>query len=179
MANYDELKQKVLDTLSVISGKAVEVYDKAATKTKDLAVQAQINAAIVKEKNKGKKLLGELGKQYFAQYGEEPAEGVAQLCADITASNEKVQELQNLLAELKAAAAAEKAGCSCGCEDEEAECSCGCEEKEEEAGECCCCEKEAPAEEAPADGACCRMNEDGTVTCGGTEEAPAGEKTEE
>ncbi|MBQ8975303.1 MAG: hypothetical protein IJ072_06240 [Oscillospiraceae bacterium] len=137
MINFDEIKQRAVDAVTVIADKAGEVYSKAEVKTKELAKTTQLNAEVVREKNNIKKLTAELGSLYYQLYKDNPADEMAQLCAEITASNENIAELQKRINEIKAAnedieveiISDEDADDTCGCEEDSAEepCGCGCD----------------------------------------------------
>jgi FtsZ-binding cell division protein ZapB len=172
MINFDELKQKAIDAVTVLSDKASEVYSKAEVKTKEIAKTTQLNAEIVREKNNIKKLTSELGSMYYQLFKDAPDESLAQLCAEITAANENIAALQKMIDEIKASGAEDddveveivtdeqadgEESCGCGCQQEEEPCTCE-EDAQKQAEDACGCgcqeENEAEAEpeaETPAE----------------------------
>lgn len=159
MIDFEDIKQKAVDVITVLSDKAGEVYTKAEGKTKELAKTTQLSAEVVREKNNIKKLTAELGSLYYQLYKDNPTEEAAQLCAEITAANANIEALQKQIDEIKAAGKCdddveveimtEDDACCCGEEGEE---SCCCdEEKAEESSDCGCQEEKA---EEPCDCGC-------------------------
>ena len=157
MIDFEDIKQKAVDVITVLSDKAGEVYTKAEGKTKELAKTTQLSAEVVREKNNIKKLTAELGSLYYQLYKDNPTEEAAQLCAEITAANANIEALQKQIDEIKAAGkcddveveiVTEDDACCCGEEGEE---SCCDEEKAEESSDCGCQEEKA---EEPRDCGC-------------------------
>ena len=157
MIDFEDIKQKAVDVITVLSDKAGEVYTKAEGKTKELAKTTQLSAEVVREKNNIKKLTAELGSLYYQLYKDNPTEEAAQLCAEITAANANIEALQKQIDEIKAAGkcddveveiVTEDDACCCGEEGEE---SCCDEEKAEESSDCGFQEEKA---EEPRDCGC-------------------------
>ncbi len=178
--NFEELKQKAIEAITLLSDKAGEVYSKAEGKTKEIAKVTQLNAEIAREKSNVKKLTAELGALYYQLYKDDPTQATSQLVGEITNANSRIEALQKQIEEVKAAAKEEEvevefvAKDECCCEEKDESCCCEtaeepccCEEKAEpccceeapaeEKSECCCEEKEAeaPEEAAKDDCACC------------------------
>ena len=153
MINFEELKQKAIDAVTVLSDKASEVYAKAEVKTKELAKTTQLNAEIVREKNNVKKLTSELGTMYYQLFKDAPDESLAQLCAEITAANENIAALQKMIDDIKAAGVEdddieveivtdEENDKSCCCEQDSESCGCAEEQAAPEDESSCSCEQE-------------------------------------
>jgi transposase len=165
MIDFEDIKQKAVDVITVLSDKAGEVYTKAEGKTKELAKTTQLSAEVVREKNNIKKLTAELGSLYYQLYKDNPTEEAAQLCAEITAANANIEALQKQIDEIKAAGkcddveveiVTEDDACCCGeegeescCDEEKAEesCDCGCQEEKAEEPCDCGCQEEKKDEE--------------------------------
>ena len=153
MIDFEDIKQKAVDVITVLSDKAGEVYTKAEGKTKELAKTTQLSAEVVREKNNIKKLTAELGSLYYQLYKDNPTEEAAQLCAEITAANANIEALQKQIDEIKAAGkcddveveiVTEDDACCCGEEGEE---SCCCDEEKAEESCDCGCQEEKKDEE--------------------------------
>ena len=91
MIDFEDIKQKAVDVITVLSDKAGEVYTKAEGKTKELAKTTQLSAEVVREKNNIKKLTAELGSLYYQLYKDNPTEEAAQLCAEITGEAPRIE----------------------------------------------------------------------------------------
>ena len=129
-----------------IKNKAATAAQTAATKAKSLAQIAKANIDIRAEQDKQKKTYTELGKLFYRDYVTGEASDEAEflpLCDKITESVKKVNELRDLIDDLKSGDTADDAEFSecaeeaCECAEEAAEEVCECaEEAAEEACEC-------------------------------------------
>ena len=178
--NFDQLK----GLFSTIKDKGAAVAGVAADKTKDAARIARLTMDINTEKSGLEKAFLELGKTYYEE-SKDSAQGLAaQLCAEISAINGRIESIQSEIDSLKDSfKPAEEPGfdevvsaeepCEC-CEEatcdncetaEKAEDDCCADDKAE--GDCCC------SDEEKAEGDCCcseAKSEDGDITVEVTEE---------
>jgi hypothetical protein len=173
--NFDELKKKAND----LAQQAADLAQVGAAKSRQLAAVAKLKAANLGEEDTIRKAYLELGKQYFAKYGEHPEDEFVAACATIVeaqaaiaANNALVEEMLAKnegeivveMTEEEEAPAEEEAPVEEEAPAEEAE-----EAPAEEAEEAPA-EEEPAAEEAPA-------QEEAPVE--ETEEAPAEEEMSE
>ena len=96
----------LLDNLDTVREKAAEVAQAAARKTKQLAEIAKTNVSIYTEEDKIKKAYAELGKLYYRDYvvGEERDEAeYLPFCRQIDEAKQTIADLQDYIAEVKAA----------------------------------------------------------------------------
>ena len=125
-----------------IKNKAASAAQTAAAKAKGLAQIAKANIDIRAEQDKQKKAYTELGKLFYRDYVTGEASDEAEflpLCDKITESVKKVNELRDLIDDLKSGDAADDAEfCECAEEAKEAVCECAEEAKE---AVCECAEK--------------------------------------
>lgn len=101
MANFDELKQKAIDTVEIIADKTVEIYKIAEEKTKLFAKVTKLSADIALEKGDLRKHYRELGKMYYDLHKHAPEEAFAQLCDEVTASLDTIAAKQKEIDALK------------------------------------------------------------------------------
>lgn len=103
MANFDfdELKQRAINTAENIADMSAELYKKAEAKTKSLAKKAKLNADIAKDKNSLRRVYAELGKLYFEKYGEHPDDDFIQCCLEARNLNDMIKSNQAELDAMK------------------------------------------------------------------------------
>ena len=174
MADFNEIKEKVISTLGMVADSAKELAEKAADKTKSAARIAKLSMEINAEKDSIKKAYLEIGKLYYEMNRDNPDGFFAQLCDEITVANAEIAAKEAEIADLKAngiggadvevefseCADAEGGEDACGCETEGD--ACGCEEPKAEEDACCC---DAPAAEDKGESAdetpcCCKKSDD-------------------
>ena len=124
MADFNELKMKIKDTVDTaaelakdIAGKtadcAKDFAGKTADRAKDIAVKtadatkgvariAKLNVEISSEKETLKKAYAELGRLYYENHHSEPDCFFAQICDEITLSLENIAAKEAEIAALKA-----------------------------------------------------------------------------
>ena len=172
--------------LSTIKEKGAEVAGVAADKTKDAARIAKLTVDLNTEKGSLEKAFLELGKAYYEE-SKDSAQGLAaQLCAEISAINGRIESIQGELGGLKDSfkpaeepdfdqVVSAEEPCEC-CE--EATCD-NCDNAEKDAEDCCCSDEEKAegdcccSDEEKAEGDCCcseAKSEDGDITVEVTEE---------
>ena len=139
MADVNEIKEKVMNTLEMVADSAKELAGKAADKAKSAARIAKLSMEINAEKDTIKKAYLEIGKLYYEMNRDNPDGFFAQLCDEVTVANAEIAAKEAEIAELK------ENGLGGAQEDVEVEIT-------EEDGEACCCEDE---EEKPAEEGCC------------------------
>ena len=164
MADFNEIKEKVITTLGAVADTTKELAGKAAEKAKGAARIAKLSMEINGEKDTIKKAYLEIGKLYYEMNRDNPDGFFAQLCDEITVANAEIAAKEAEIADIKengiggadeedvevefteCEPAAEES-CDCGSEAEEEKCCCEAEEEK------CCCEE--PAEEKTEDEPCC------------------------
>ena len=155
--NFEDLKKRANE----LAQQAADLAQQGANRSRQLAGVAKLKAANLGEEDTIRKAYAELGKIYFAKYGEHPEDEFAAACetiieaqAAIAANNATIEEMSAKkeddveieIVELDETEAAPAEECECDqekaeeCKCKEAE-DCACEDKEE-----CDCE-EAPEEE--------------------------------
>ena len=144
MATFDEFKKYATEKAEEFAGKANIFAKQAADKAKCLAKIAKLKADILSEKEIMKKNYVLLGKAYYETHKDEPADGLAKVCEDITASQGIIDAKEQEVEALKNScgnASAYDADCEpadeeeAGCEEEkpkEEDTSCGCDAPKDE-----------------------------------------------
>lgn len=125
MALFEDLKKKAND----IAQQAADLAQAGATRSRQLASVAKLKAANLGEEDTIRKAYVELGKQYFAKYGEHPEDEFVAACTTIIEAQAAIAANNAVIEELLAKNIEEEAPV----------------EEEAPAGE------EPPAEEAPAE----------------------------
>lgn len=118
------------ETFENIKTKATEAAQTAAAKAKTLAQIAKANIDIRSEQDKQKKAYTELGRLFYRDYITGEASDEAEYlpwCEKITDSVKKVNELRDMIDDLKAGETPEDAEDLCECEIPVAE-DCDCED---------------------------------------------------
>lgn len=138
MADFTEIKEKVLSALETVADSTKELAGKAADKAKSAARIAKLSMEINAEKDTIKKAYLEIGKLYYEMHRDNPDGFFAQLCDEITVANAEIEAKEAEIAELKEGGAG-------AAEDEDIEV----EVTEEPADEPCCCDE--PADEGGED----------------------------
>ncbi len=101
MADFNALKDKVLSSLNTLADKTKEVAEAVGDKAKDTAAIAKLNLEIAGQKDQIKKAYTELGKLYYETYKDEPNTYFAQLCTEVTASLDRISELEGEIERIK------------------------------------------------------------------------------
>lgn len=158
MADFTEIKEKVISTLEMAADSAKELAGKAADKAKSAARIAKLSMEINAEKDSIKKAYLEIGKLYYEMNRDNPDGFFAQLCDEITVANAEIAAKEAEIADLKenGLGGADDADVEveftedCCCEPADGEDACGCGEPEDKAEDepPCCCKK---TEDEPAD----------------------------
>lgn len=163
MADFNELKQKIKETVDTaadlakdLAGKTADCAKgfaaKTADTTKGVARIAKLNVEIGSEKETLKKAYAELGKLYYETSHNEPGCFFAQLCDEITLALENIAAKEAEIAELKAGISGQDGEADIDVEFEAVV-------EEEECG--ACAEEEAPVEaEPPCCGCGCADDDD-------------------
>lgn len=101
MADINELKDTLLNTLGTVAEKTRSFAEKAADKAKDVTKIAKLNMEMGAEKDNVQKAYLEIGKLYYEMHKNEPDSFFVQLCDEITLANENLDKLRTELDELK------------------------------------------------------------------------------
>ena len=102
MADINELKGTLLNTLGTVAEKTRSFAEKAADKAKDVTKIAKLNMEMGAEKDNIQKAYLEIGKLYYEMHKNEPDSFFVQLCDAITLANENLSKLRVELDDLKA-----------------------------------------------------------------------------
>ena len=102
MADINEIKGKVMDTLGVVADKTKDIAEKAADKAKQAARIAKLSVEIGNEKENMKKAYIEIGKLYYETHKDDTEGFFVQLCDEITLSQNNIAAKEAEIAELKA-----------------------------------------------------------------------------
>lgn len=102
MADINEIKGAILNTLGTVAGKTRGFAEKAADKAKDVARIAKLNVELGVEKDTIEKAYLEIGKLYYETRKNAPDGFFVQLCDEITLANENITRILSELDELRA-----------------------------------------------------------------------------
>jgi hypothetical protein len=102
MADINEIKGAVLNTLGTVAGLTRDFAEKAADKAKDVARIAKLNMELSSEKDNIQKAYLEIGKLYYETRKDSPDGFFVQLCDEITLAGENISSIVSELEELKA-----------------------------------------------------------------------------
>jgi len=116
MADINEIKGAILNTLGTVAGMTRGFAEKAADKAKDVARIAKLNMELNAEKDTIEKAYLEIGKLYYETRKNSPDGFFVQLCDEITLANENISKVLSELEELKS-----NLGTKCGDGDIEVE----------------------------------------------------------
>jgi len=94
MAFFDDLSKKAKDMAFIASEKAKDVASVASEKAKDATNLAKINMAIASEEREIEKNYRTIGEWFASEYSGEIPEAVKNLVDAISASKEKIAELE-------------------------------------------------------------------------------------
>lgn len=145
MADINEIKGAVLNTLGTVADKTRIIADKAKDRAKDVARMAKLNTELNSEKAAIEKAYAEIGKLYYETRKDSPDGFFVQLCDEITLAKENIDKLNKELTNLKAGVSSDDI------EVEFTEVSDEEFDKGAEEEKCCCGEKTAEAEEEKKD----------------------------
>lgn len=101
MADINEIKGAVLNTLGTVAEKTRGIADKAVDKAKDVARIAKLNVELNAEKSAIEKAYSEIGKLYYETRKDDPDGFFVQLCDEITLAKENLDKLQKEICDLK------------------------------------------------------------------------------
>ena len=109
MTNFDEFKQKAMDTMETIADKSVELYKIAEEKARLLAKVTKLSTEITFAKGDLRKYYRELGQLYYELHKDAPEADLVQTCAEITESLEIITNKQREIDALRGFADFEEA----------------------------------------------------------------------
>jgi hypothetical protein len=101
MADINEIKERVMDTLGSVADVTRDLAAKAAEKARQGARIAKLTVEIGNEKDNMKKAYMEIGKLYYETRKDEPGGFFGQLCDEITMAIENIADKETEIAELK------------------------------------------------------------------------------
>ena len=102
MADFNEMKQKMLAKLGKAADSAKDLADKAADKAKVGARIAKLTMEIAGENDSLKKTYIEIGKLYYDTHKEEPEGFFIQLCEEVALAQKNIAEKEAEIEALKA-----------------------------------------------------------------------------
>ena len=178
----ETVSEKGKEYLETVTEKSKGVVDTAKDKTRAAGRVAKLTMELNGEKGALEEAYAELGKVYYEECAGSAMGIFAQLCDEITATNARIEAVEEELSQLKESLVPAKAP-EADFEEVVAQDECCCEEDEditvEIVEEYCCPEQAAGTccEEAPAPEYCCPEQAAGTCCCeeAPVEEAPAEE----
>ena len=91
--DFEELKQKAIETAEIIADKSVEVAKNVAEQAKILAKKAKLFAEMAAEKEKLRANYEALGTLYFELYADDPCDGLEQAIEDVKLAKEKIEAI--------------------------------------------------------------------------------------
>lgn len=101
MADFNDIKGAVFNTLGTVAGKTRTLAEKAADKAKDVTRLAKLSLELNSEKDTIQKAYAEIGKLYYETHKNAPDSFFVQLCDEITLASENVARLQIEIDDLK------------------------------------------------------------------------------
>lgn len=102
MADINDIKGTLLNTLGTVAEKTRSFAGKAADKAKDVARIAKLNMEMGAEKDNIQKAYLEIGKIYYEMHKDDPDSFFIQLCDEIALANDSLAKLRAELDDLKA-----------------------------------------------------------------------------
>lgn len=99
--NIDELMQFVKDSVEAILDKSAELYKAAEEKTKKVARTTKLQAEIAVEKSNLRRLYRQIGEKYYNLHQDDAEEALATLCSNVTATLNRIDEMQEEVERLK------------------------------------------------------------------------------
>jgi hypothetical protein len=100
--NFNDIKEKVKETLDIVADTTRDVASKTADKAKNVSRIAKLSLEISGEKDTIKKAYAEIGKLYYETHKDAPDGFFVQLCDEITLANKSIIDKETEIAELKA-----------------------------------------------------------------------------
>lgn len=113
MRDYEDLKATLKAALGGVADAARDLASNAGDKAKTLGRIAKLTVEINAEKENAKNAYCEIGKLYYETYRSEPGEFFIQLFDEVALANEHRAQMEDEVAELKAAMG-ESFGCDGG-----------------------------------------------------------------
>ena len=102
MAEFNEIKERVLSTIGTVADMTKDAAAKTADKAKSLAKIAKITVGINSDKETVKKAYAEIGKLYYEKHGSNPDGFFSQLCSEVSEANIRIEEKEREIAIIKA-----------------------------------------------------------------------------
>ena len=102
MADINEIKGAILNTLGTVAGMTRNFAEKTADKAKDVARIAKLNMQLSAEKETIEKAYLEIGKLYYETRKNSPDGFFVQICDEITLAHENISRVLAELDDLKA-----------------------------------------------------------------------------
>ena len=151
MANFNELKEKVMSTIGTVADMTKDFATQTGDKAKGVARIAKLSIEINNEKETVKKAYYEIGKLYYEAHHESPEGFFTQLCEEVSLANGAIADKEAEIAAIKSemnerpegegetievefetVVSESEEACDCGCEEHshaaDETCDCGCEE---------------------------------------------------
>lgn len=101
MANFNEIKSTVFSALGIAADKTRKVAAKAADKAKDVSRITKLTVEIKSANDAVEKTYTEIGRLYYETRKSDPDDFFVQLCQEVTAHFESINDMQSELDELK------------------------------------------------------------------------------
>lgn len=157
MAEFYDLKEKVMSTLGAVADMTKGAAVKTADAAKNMTRIAKLSVEVGSEKDTIKKAYAEIGKIYYDLHKDAPDDLFAQLCEEITLTLKNIEAKEAEIAELKVTSDRNEnsdievefeeiteddyatPATTCTCEAEETPCDCGCNAHTVHAADATCC----------------------------------------
>ena len=90
MIDFNNLKNKVIVSISKAADTTKDLADKATDKAKDVSRIAKLSLEINSEKDVIRKAYSEIGRLYYETHKDDPESIFIQLCDEVTLANENI-----------------------------------------------------------------------------------------
>ena len=101
MANFDEFKEKAIETVEIIADKSVVFVRNVADKTKIVAQITKLKADISTDREAMRKNFKLIGKRYYELHKDDPEDGLAQLVEEVARTEKRITESKEEIEALK------------------------------------------------------------------------------
>ena len=101
MIDFNNLKNKVIVSISKAADTTKDLADKATDKAKDVSRIAKLSLEINSEKDVIRKAYSEIGRLYYETHKDDPESIFIQLCDEVTLANENIASKEAEISDIK------------------------------------------------------------------------------
>ena len=101
MFDFNNIKNKVMDSLNKAADTTKDFADKATDKAKDVSRIAKLTFEISSEKEVIRKAYSEIGRLYYETHKDDPESMFIQLCDEVSLAQENIAAKEAEISELK------------------------------------------------------------------------------